>query len=247
MGEALPAQDAEATVRPRLRLTGVAGALAALCVGASFFLPWVEVNPERARQFQDAVERDLSGRDPPPPGGAGFRRLATTMVEDGALKGTDFVLWVRAAKAFSAYLDTSENPGVEAQAHQRRLELARLLLYGIPVGALLLAAYFLFHRFRRARFPVLVLCILVGVASVVLAGALQFAHGFIEQTLRSGAPSGDLGMGWRLLLGGGAVLGLAGFFGVTTRNWFRVYVISALTAAGLAFLALRYLETGGLL
>ena len=246
MGDAAPAPNAEAPARPRLRVTGVVGALAAVCVVGSFFLPWIDINPERAQQFRDAVERELAGRTPPPAGGADFRRLATTMVDRGALQGTDFILWVRTAKAFSAELDERENPGVEADVHQRRLEVVRILLYGIPAGALLLAAYFLFHRFRRARFPALVLSILVGVAAVVLAGTLQFGHAFIGQTLREGAPPGSLGAGWRLLLGGGVALGLAGFFGVTTRNWFRVYVISALTAAALAFLALRYLETGGL-
>lgn len=239
-----PAPDAPVEARPRLRITGIAGALAALCVGISFFLPWARVAPDHAQQFQDAVNRSLEARETPPAGGEDFRALAATMVDEGALRGTDFILWARTAKVFSAELDASSNPGVDAQAHQRRLELVRILLYGIPIAAFLLAAHFVFHRFRRARFPVLVLCILVGTASVVLAGVLQFAQRFIRQTLPSDVPGGGLAIGWQLLLVGGAALGLAGFFGVNARNWFRTYVVSAVTAAALAFLALRYLENG---
>ncbi len=251
MGEAESAPStqeaaAEAPVRPRMRVTGVAGALAALCVGVSFFLPWVHVAPQRAQQFQDAIHGAIKERDVPPAGAEDFKKLAATMVREGALRGTDFIHWVRTAKTLSAELDAAENPGLDAARHQRRLELVRLLLYGIPIAAFLLAAHFLFHRFRRARFPVLVLCILVGTAAVVLAGTLQFAHSFIGQALQQGAPAGGLAFGWNLLLVGGAALGLAGFFGVTARNWFRVYSISAATAAGLTFLALRYLEKGGL-
>ena len=251
MGEAEPTSephraDTATEARPRLRITGLAGALAALCVGVSFFLPWARVAPEHARQFQAAVNESLDARETPPAGGEDFRALATTMVDEGALTGTDFIRWVRTAKTFSAELDASSNPGVAAQAHQRRLELVRILLYGIPIAAFLLAAHFVFHRFRRARFPVLVLCILVGAASVVLAGTLRFAHSFIAQTLPSGAAGGGLAIGWQLLLLGGAALGLAGFFGVNARNWFRTYVVSAITAAGLVFLALRYLQIGAL-
>ncbi|MDJ0522269.1 MAG: hypothetical protein QNJ90_09370 [Planctomycetota bacterium] len=236
----------DSPARPRLRVTGIAGAVAALCVGLSFFLPWATVAPEHAQQFEAAVTKSIDERATPPAGGEDFRTLARTMVAEGALTGADFIHWVRTAKTFSAELDASANPGVDAGAHVRRLELVRVLLYGIPIAAFLLAAHFVFHRFRRARFPVLVLCILVGGASVVLAGTLQFAHGFMAQALPGGARGGSLAIGWNVLLVGGAVLGLAGFFGVSARNWFRTYVVSAITAAGLAFLALRYLETGGL-
>lgn len=227
-------------------MTGLAGALAALCVGVSFFLPWVLIEPERAQQFLEAVNRDLDARETPPAGGEAFREIAQSMVDEGTLRGADLIRWVRTAQTFSAELDATMNPGVEAGAHQRRLELLRILLYGIPIGAFLLAAYFLFHRFRRARAPVLILCILVGVAAVVLAATCRFTHTFIGQALREGTSSSGLGHGWMALLAGGAVLGVAGFFGVSTRNWFRVYVASAATMAALAFLALRYLETGRL-
>ncbi len=235
----------------RLRVTGVVGALAAVCVAGSFFLPWVHIGPVRAQQFLDAVNRDLRAREeaqePPPAGGEDFHALGLTMVRERGLKGVDLIRWVRAARTFSAQLDATDNRGVDADRHQRRLQLMRWLLYGIPIGALLLAAHFLFHRFRRARWPVLVLCILVGVAAVVLAATCQFTHSFLGQALHEGAPRSGMGGGWLLLLWGGAFLGLAGFFGVTARNWFRVYVASAATMTALGFLAYHYLESGRLL
>jgi len=237
--------------RARLRVTGIVGALAAVCVAGSFFLPWIHIGRGRAEQFLDAVNRDLTARqdaqEPPPAGGEDFRALGETMVREGGLKGADLIRWVRTARTFSAELDATANRGVDADVHQRRLLLMRLLLYGIPIGALLLAAHFLFHRCRRARWPVLVLCILVGVAAVVLAATCQFTHSFLGQALHEGTMSSGLGSGWYLLLWGGAFLGLAGFFGVTARNWFRVYVASAATLVALGFLAYHFLETGKIL
>ncbi|MDF1700935.1 MAG: hypothetical protein P1V36_07225 [Planctomycetota bacterium] len=197
-----------------------------------------------AADFHATVTREIAEREKPSEGAADFLRIAETMQAQGALKGTDFIHWLRAGQTFSAELDAEVNPGVEAEAHLRRLRLVQYLLYGIPLAAFLLLAHFLMHRCRRARAPVLILAILTGLASIVTAATLDFTHRFIGDALHAGTAS--LGWGWHGLLWGGAGLAIAGVFGVRPRNWFRVYVISTATAAALGVIALRYLETGGL-
>ena len=47
-----------------------------------------------------------------------------------------------------------------------------------------------------------------------------------------------------MLLGAGTFLALAGIFGVSTRNWVRVYAGTALTAVGALVLAWHYVNRG---
>ena len=236
-------QPAEAPARP-VRLTSVLGSLAAAGLCLAWFLPWITVDRRMADDFHATVTRELERRETPSEGAREFLKIAETMREQGALKGTDFIHWLRAGQTFSAELDEEVNPGVAAEEHLRRLQLVQYLLYGIPLAAFLLLAHFLMHRFRRARAPVLILAILTGLAAIVTAATLDFTQAFIGDAIRHGSAS--LGMGWRCLLWGGVGLALAGVFGVRGRNWFRVYLISAATAAALGVLAVRWLETGGL-
>ncbi len=234
----------EPPARHPVRLASLLGtfAAAALCLG--WFLPWVEVDRRMADDFHATVTREIERRGEASPGAEEFLQIAETMQEQGALKGTDFIHWLRAGQTFSAELDEEINPGVQADEHVRRLRLVQYLLYGIPLAAFLLLAHFLMHRFRRARAPVLILAILTGLAALVTAATLDFTQAFIGDAIRHG--SATLGHGWTCLLWGGAGMTVAGVFGVRPRNWFRVYVISAATAAALGVIALRYLESGGL-
>ena len=236
------------TPAARVRLTSVAGAAAAACLCASFFLPWVRVDRALADDFHATMERAVADRTPPSDGAREFLALAVHMRDEGGLRGVDVIHWVRASQSVGRDLDRAAASGLAAEEHQRRLALVLLLLYGMALAAFLLAAHFLVHRFRRARAPVLILCILTGLMAVVTAYILDFAQRFSAGTLdQTGQPlvgHWELSGGWVCLLTGGALLTLAGVFGVRARNWFRVYVISGATAAGLALIALRYLETG---
>jgi hypothetical protein len=226
-------------------MTSLFGSLAAACLCVAYFLPWVQVDATLAADFHATVTREIERREKPSEGAQEFLDVAETMLAEGALRGTDFIHWLRAGQSFSRDLDDEINPGVSADDHLRRLELVKILLYGLPLAAFLLATHFLMHRFRRARAPVLILAILTGLGAIVTAAVLDLTQAFIAPALiEEGA---QLGVGWYVLLWGGVGLTVAGVFGVRPGNWFRVYVISAATAVALGVLALRYLQTGGLL
>lgn len=225
-------------------MASVLGSLAAAALCVAWFLPWVIVSDRLAANFQATVERAVESRGASSDGTQRFQRVAERMRTRGGLSGIEFIHWLRAGQVLSRELDAETNPGVEADEHVRRLELVRILLYGIPLAAFLLAAHFCMHRLRRARGPVLILCIVTGLASVLTAAVLDFSLGFAAPALH--AHDAHLGVGWHLLLWGGGGLATAGVFGVRANNWFRVYAISAATIAALGLVALAYLESGGL-
>lgn len=225
-----------------IRLASIVGSIAAAALCLGWFLPWVVVDPRVADDFHATVTRSIEEREEPSEGAQEFLQIAETMREEGGLKGTDFIHWLRAGQTLSAELDADVNPGVAPDPHVRRLRLVQYLLYGIPLAAFLLLAHFLMHRFRRARAPVLILAILTGLAALVTAATLDFTQKFIGDAIRSG--SAVLGWGWHCLVWGGVGMVVAGVFGVRPRNWFRVYVVSAATAAALGVLALWYLQQG---
>ena len=228
--------------RPRLRVTSFAGTIAALLLGTCFFVDWVRVDRALGEKFLAGVREALEERDPPTATEKDFEVLGETMVREGALKGTDLIFWVRTAHTHGAQIDAASGNVDSAMA--RNLKLARVLLYGLPLGAFLLACYFIFHRFRRAKSPVLILCTLVGAAGVVLAGVLNYWHALVTGALEEAASGVSLGTGPKMLLFGGAGLMLAGIFGVNARNWLRVYLGTVLTGLALVLLVMRYLEAG---
>ncbi len=229
----------------RVRVTGVTGALAALAVGASFFLAWITVEPALGREVRKDLDRALARADITPAVERDFTLLADTLASDAQLSGTDLIQWVRTATAYNAELDAkAAKVGPVDAAMQRRWQIARVVLYGLPICGFLLAAYFLFHRFRRAVSPILILSLLTGSTAVVLAGALDYSHALVQRTLGGAADDVHLGAGVLVLLAGGTLLTLAGIFGVSTRNWIRVYAGSVLTGACLVVMAVFYLKRG---
>lgn len=240
-----PGTESPAQAQHPVRLASILGSLGAAALCLAWFLPWVEVDQRVADDFHATVSRELERRTEPSPGAEEFLQIAEAMQETGALSGTDFIHWLRAGQAFSAELDADVNPGMDADAHVRRLRLVQYLLYGMPLAAFLLLTHFVMHRFRRARAPVLILAILTGLAALVTAATLDFTEEFIADAIEQGRA--QLGLGWACLVAGGVGMAVAGVFGVRPRNWFRVYTISAATAVALGLLALRYLETGGVL
>ena len=115
--------------------------------------------------------------------------------------------------------------------------MAAILLALVALGSLLLAGYFIGHRFHRARTPSLILAMIVGAAALVLAGL----H---DHLLKFASEKTSPGLGFPVLLGGGAALCLAGIFGVTARNWWRVYGGALVTGVALIVSAWGYLVWG---
>lgn len=240
-----PAQEPPHRRPGRLRVTGVAGALAALAIGASFFLDWVTVEPELARHLRADIDRALARADTTAATERDIESIADTLVANSALSGTDLIHWVRTAHSYNVDLDEeAAKTAPVPRGMQRRLQVARVVLYGLPLAGFLLGAYFLFHRFRRVASPILILSLLTGMLAVFLAGALDYGHALVRRTLGGAADQIDLGVGVLVLLAGGTLLALAGVFGVSARNWLRVYAGSALTAAGLGVVAWRYVFHG---
>ena len=241
------AQEAAAAERRRgrIRLTSIAGTISGLLLGACFFLDWVQVAPSLGGVFREGIDEAVAEQRPKGHVEAEFQRLAETLEGQGALTGMDLIHWVRTAGAYGEGLEEARERASDAPT-QRIVVLARLLLNVLLFVAFLLPVYFLFHGFRRATSPILILCILVGAVSVVLAGGLHYAHDLVRDALGSAADGVSTGVGSRLLLIGGAGLFLAGTFGVGMRNFVRVYAGAGCTAGALYLLALRYLETGSI-
>jgi hypothetical protein len=229
----------------RRRLTSVVGTLAALLLGLCFFLPWIQVDPRLGEPFLRGIDESVAGLQEPGPVEQDFQQLAASLKEQGALTGMDLIYWVRTAGAFGDRIESAQERAADAPT-QRVLVIARLLLNTLLFVALLLAAYFVFHGFRRVTAPILILCVLVGATAVVLAGGLHYAHHLVQDALGSAADGVANGPGSKVLLLGGAGLVLAGTFGVSGRNFIRVYAGVGLTAVGLYLLVLRYFETGTL-
>lgn len=245
MSEISRPEEPSAPTRGRVRLTSVAGAVASACLVLALFLDWVVVEPPLAQQFRADVTKALDDAEATSAARDDLRRLADTLAERHGLAGTDFILWVRSARAYTAER-AAERPVADPvdQQTQRRLHLARILLYALPLAGFVLAAYFLVHRLRRARSPMLILCALTGALGILVAGGFDFVHHVLIATLGQAAVGVQLALGVWLMLGAGAVLLLVGLFGVTKKNWFRVYAGSAATAVCLALIASQYVQKG---
>jgi len=239
----------------RVRLTSVAGTGAALLLGLCFFLEWVRVDPALGSRFRTGIDEAIAERAAEVGEGAqpadetlsaveeDFRTLAETLAEEGALTGMDLIYWVRTAGSFGRSIDSEQARAQDAKI-QRALAVARVLLYALLSVAFLLAAYFLFHRFRRVTAPILILCVLIGATAVVLAGGLNYAHLLVQDALGADAEGVSAGPGLIALLVGGAGLVLAGVFGVSARNFYRVYIGAGIWGAALVLLGRRYFQTG---
>lgn len=215
----------------RLRVCSISGLAGALAIVIAFFLPWVTVKPEAAAVYRErVVERLDDDRLPPPPHAADWRRLAEHVGRDRYAAGIDVFWWARIAS-----VDTQGNPvpiwaaGGNART-SRAIMVGAVWLGALPVLAVLLFAYFLTHHCKRARSPALITAMLVGAAAVLTTGVYDIISGELGQEL-------DSAVGLTVLLLGGAVLFLAGSFGVKARNWWKVFG-GTIVIAGILYLGI---------
>jgi hypothetical protein len=223
-----------------MRLTAIVGTVASIALIAAFFSPWVRVTEATAMGYERAVNARLADPTRPKPAVPDdWHRLAEDLSRRGRLTGLDVFFWARTA-ATTAH-ERREGQAVPDTALGPRFERAilalEILLAALPIGALVLAGYFLRHRFRRVRTPPLILAILLGSLAVSMAAAYRVVEGAIDQETDE---AGGLG----LLFAAGALLVLAGAFGVRARNWWRVYGGSLATAAAAGALIFGYVMYG---
>jgi hypothetical protein len=217
------------------------GALATALWCVAFFLPWIEIpGPERLR-IRNALDpsiESLAAREPEH--AERYRVLMREVVDAGGLSGLDFHHYARTALELNKTL-IGADPGNHVLERpwvvQRALRAAGFLLAALPIVSALLALYLLANAFRRAPSLVLAMLVVLGVTGGSVAIAwLRFA-----ESLSTGMTTGT---GLYLALGGSVAQACAGLFGVTSRTWWRVYVLAVVTMGAVALLASRYVATG---
>ncbi len=221
----------------RLRVCSVSGLAGALAIVIAFFLPWVTVKPEAAAAYRERVVQRLEDDQlPTPPHAEDWRRLAEHVGRDRRAAGIDVFWWARIAS-----VDAQGNvvniaaPGANALV-SRAITVGAVWLGALPVLSVLLFAYFLTHHCKRARSPALITAMLVGAAAVLTTGAYDIISAELGQEL-------DSAVGLTVLLLGGAVLFLAGSFGVKARNWWKVFG-GTIVIAGILYLGIRSFVEG---
>jgi hypothetical protein len=214
-----------------VRWSAVIGALAGFALLAAFFVDWfVVTDAEAAEALRREVESHTTGDDSP--GAVAWRQRAQELVERGSVTGLDFYSWSRTA------------PGYERKAHgtpegpvDRAIFVVGLAALALPIGGGILGLYFVTHRFRRARSPILILAMLLGLVAVAIPAAYKFGEGIVGRVT-------DAAVGARALSALGGVLLLVGSFGVRAENWWRVFAGAAATGGALGLVGWAYVRWG---
>jgi hypothetical protein len=225
---------------PRLRLTAVAGFVASVLVVVSWFLPWIVVpQVDRVRLRAELGPRidDLAREAPAEAEGA--RAILDQVADEGRLAAVDLFHYLRRALALHAHYE-GEEPVAEVTGGtwvvRRALRAAAFLLATVPLVSAALALSVLAGGFRCAGSRTLTALVVAGCTG----GAVAIAWLRVAESL-----SWDvLGDGVRLAMAGGVAQAGAGLFGVTGRNWWRVYAGSVVLIGVVAALAWMYVQRG---
>ncbi len=231
--------DAPAPEIHRRRLSAVFGTAFGLLLFVACFVPWVKVDSAQAERVQKAIAVEIAGVSEPTRATKDFAEVFGTLGETSSLSGVDLFQWCRAARGYRANIragETAQRADLSPQV-DRALVLFAIVLAAIPIGGVLLALYFLLNGFRRNRSPALILAALIGLTAIAMAGAYERTISPIHEAVQPGT-------GFPLLLIGGAGFVLVATFGVTKRNWWRVYLGVGVVGAGLALAAYSYLMRG---
>lgn len=231
-----PDASPSAAPRPR-RLTAVVGAIAAAAMVAAFFLPLFTVDATEAGRLADRIESDVTRRSRDDAMAKDFASVFRTVTDQGHVTPADLVHYARVTREQRDNL--VRDRAVDAPAPARETPFDRLLILLIvfcaapPVGGLLLCGYFLFHGLRRAKSPMLVLALIVGVLGAAFPVAHQYARFEVQPYL-------GRSLGFWVQLGASATLLLVALFGVRWTNWWRVYAVGALMLACIGAAAFAY-------
>jgi hypothetical protein len=220
--------------RDRVRLAAILGALSSAVLVVAFFLPWIRIPADARPRVREAIEPGLENLEKTHPKIVfGYEVLLGEIEESGAVSGLDLFVYSRTARGLNEVLLGQPGDVVEpadeglATRTRRAFLVAMVVLAGLPVAALLLFVHFVAHGFRRARSPTLILLTVAGFVGMAVALAwLRFANGL-------GVVKALTGEGLRATLAASVAQLGCGVFGVTNRNWWRVYVGSLATLLAL--------------
>ncbi len=225
-----------------VRLAAVAGTVAAALLIAAFFLPFLEVDAADAGRLAEHITAETARRSVDAGIGEDFAAVFESVAAQGYMTLADVVHYARTAGPErdnviydGARSGSSADPA--ARRFERLLWILLLLAAAPPLGGLALACYFVYHGWRRARSPMLIFAFVIGVMGAAIPAAYQYARYELQPHL---VPT----WGFGLALAGALGLVLVAVFGVTIKNWWRVYLGGLLTLAGLAAVCLAYLNRG---
>ena len=234
--------DASGASAGRIRLTAISGALAAaLLLVAYFFLPWIVIPDSERGRVERALAPSLEELSTEAPELAEKVRILVRQVADeGHLTGLDTFHYARTMWALNRLRlgDEPRDPSTDQAWRTRRaLILGAIVLALLPVGSFLLFLYFVLGRLRRAGTRSLVLLVILGCLGVAVTLAwMRFAEQLKVEAFT--------GIGLELALVATVAFACAGLFGVTAKNWWRVYAGSLATLAVVAALAWAYYTRG---
>jgi hypothetical protein len=227
----------------RIRMTAIIGTFASLLLLASYFLPWIEIVPAQRAAIRDAVRPDVDALQAEDRDLAReYRALLDTGTDQGSLGALDLFRWSRLAPRLNSILEKDPargEPDVRSRPHQvrRAFFAGAVVLAALPILAFVLAAHFVTHRMRRARSPILIVLVLAGACGTALALAWDVVASQLYEYVSTG-------IGVHLALVASVAQACSGLFGVTGRNWWRVYAGSAVTLAALLVLVYVWITTG---
>lgn len=224
---------------PPRRLTAVVGIVASALLILAFFLPLFTVDAAEAGRVATRIESEIERRSDDKPIARDFASVFRTVTDQGHVTPADLVHYARTARRQRGNLrEVAAAPaGVPKPSgvFDRMLVLLMILSAAPAVGGVVLIGYFLFHRLRRVRSPMLVLALVIGCLGAVFPVAHQYARFEVEPYLGRAA-------GFWVQLGASAALILTALFGVRWTNWWRVYVLGTVTVASLGAVAFAYLN-----
>ncbi len=233
----------EVPSRPRLRIAGMVGAFMCFAWCVAFFLTWIEFPAAERVRIHQALAPELDALAKGHPEHAErYRVLLDTILQDGGLAGLDLFHYARSALALNEELLGPEPAGASAERAwviRRAFRAVAWVLAALPILSLLLGLHFTIHGFRRARAPVLILCAVLGCCGgAITISWLRFSDSLGADT--------RTGFGLRAALAASVAQTCVGMFGVTSRNWWIVYLGVAVTILGLGSLVGSYVGHGSL-
>jgi hypothetical protein len=229
--------------RARVRWAAIFGTLGCLAIVVAWFLPWIYVPEDKVDGVRRALAPGIKAlpREGEDAGHAARWTVVDEAIEEGHFTGLDLFHWFRSAWALNRRY-TGPDPLASTAGtwvRQRSFLLGAVVFALLPAVAFLMACYFLTHGFRRAASPMLILMTLVGCG----AGMLTIAGMRLADMKTLPLPTG---IGLQGTAAASVVLGLSGIFGVTARNWWRVYAGAAVTLVAVAVLAWAYVSGGAM-